>query len=41
MLLGEQVKPSKMIQSMIEVGAGICKDIKATSPGGFLGVAFY
>src|SRR5690242_15844257 len=27
MLLGEQVKP-EMIQSMIEVGTGICKDIK-------------
>ena len=27
-LLGEQVKP-EMIQSMIEVGTGICKDIKA------------
>src|SRR5947209_11820571 len=26
-LLGEQVKP-EMIQSMIEVGTGICKDIK-------------
>jgi len=40
MLLSQQVKP-EIIQSMIEVGAGICKDIKATSPGGFLGVAFY
>src|ERR1041385_3207673 len=29
MLLGEQVKP-EMIQSMIEVGTGICKDIKET-----------
>jgi glutamate---cysteine ligase / carboxylate-amine ligase len=27
MLLGEQVKP-EMIQSMIEVGTGICMDIK-------------
>jgi gamma-glutamyl:cysteine ligase YbdK (ATP-grasp superfamily) len=27
MLLGEQIKP-EMIQSMIEVGTGICKDIK-------------
>lgn len=27
MLLGEQVKP-EMIQSIIEVGTGICKDIK-------------
>jgi len=27
MLLGEQVKP-EMIQSMIEVGTGVCKDIK-------------
>jgi carboxylate-amine ligase len=27
MLLGEQVKP-EMIQSMVEVGTGICKDIK-------------
>src|ERR1051326_9230091 len=27
MLLSEQVKP-EMIQSMIEVGTGICKDIK-------------
>jgi len=27
MLLGEQVKP-EMIQSMIEVGPGICKDIR-------------
>jgi len=27
MLLGEQVKP-EMIQSMIEVGTGICKDIR-------------
>src|ERR1043166_9339973 len=27
MLLGEQVKP-EMIQSMIEVGTGICDDIK-------------
>src|SRR5919106_6786107 len=26
MLLGEQVKP-EMIQSMIEVGTGVCKDI--------------
>src|SRR6476659_2501012 len=28
MLLGEQVKP-EMIQSMIEVGTGVCVDIKA------------
>ena len=31
MLLGEQVKP-EMIQSMIEVGTGICKDIKKLVP---------
>ena len=31
MMLGEQIKP-EMIQSMIEVGTGICKNIRRRAP---------